>query len=93
MQEELVRLPHFLSVKDLTIDQVLALIHRAEEFKKGIADFRLQAPVYAVNMFFENSTRTHSSFEMAEQLLGIKTIPFVPQASSINKVKHYMILY
>lgn len=85
MQEELVRLPHFVSVKDLTIDQVLALIHRAEEFKKGITDFKLQTPVYAVNMFFENSTRTHSSFEMAEQLLGIKTIPFVPQASSINK--------
>ncbi len=85
MTDEFVRLPHFVSVKDLTVDQVMKIIHRAQAFKRGTADFYLRQPVYAVNMFFENSTRTRSSFEMAERRLGIQTIPFFPQASSMKK--------
>lgn len=57
--EQLVSLPHFVSVEDLTTDQVNALIARAEEFKNGAPTPKLSQPVYVTNMFFENSTRTH----------------------------------
>lgn len=36
-------------------------------------------------MFFENSTRTHSSFQMAEKRLGIKLIGINPSTSSVKK--------
>ncbi|MBA1393018.1 aspartate carbamoyltransferase catalytic subunit, partial [Lactobacillus sp. XV13L] len=56
----------------------------SQAFKKG-AQVKLQQPVYAMNLFFENSTRTHTSFEMAQRRLGIQVLQFVPQASSILK--------
>ena len=81
----LVRLPHFVSVEDLTVDQTLALIERAEEFKAGTPAPQLSDPVYVTNMFFENSTRTHTSFAMAERKLGLEEIPFDASHSSIKK--------
>lgn len=80
-----VKLPHFVTVKDLTNEQVLDLIERAEYFKKGGAVPKFDTPVYVTNMFFEDSTRTHTSFEMAERKLGLTVIPFDPQHSSVNK--------
>ena len=83
--EQLVSLPHFVSVEDLTTDQVNALIARAEEFKNGAPAPELSQPVYVTNMFFENSTRTHTSFAMAEKKLGLTEIPFDASHSSIKK--------
>src|SRR5699024_11529987 len=45
----------------------------------------LREPVYVTNMFFENSTRTHTSFAMAEKKLGLTEIPFDASHSSIKK--------
>ncbi|WP_152537278.1 aspartate carbamoyltransferase catalytic subunit [Liquorilactobacillus sucicola] len=84
MQERL-KLQHFLTIKKLKNDQVEELIKRAEYFKAGGAVPEYAQPIYAVNMFFENSTRTHCSFEMAERKLGLQTIPFDPVASSVKK--------
>ena len=81
----LVSLPHFVSVENLHVDEVEALIKRAEYFKKGGATPRLTKPVYVTNMFFEDSSRTHTSFEMAERKLGLTVIPFDPAHSSVNK--------
>ncbi len=81
----LVTLPHFVSVKDLQKDEVESLIKRAEYFKQGGATPRLTKPVYVTNMFFENSSRTHTSFEMAERKLGLTVIPFDPAHSSVKK--------
>lgn len=80
-----VKLQHFVTVKDLHDDQVMALIERAIYFKNGGSVPQFERPVYAVNMFFENSTRTHCSFEMAERKLGLQTISFDPAASSVRK--------
>ncbi|WP_057744015.1 aspartate carbamoyltransferase catalytic subunit [Liquorilactobacillus capillatus] len=79
------KLQHFLTIKNLQNEQVNSLIERAEYFKAGGKVLNYEQPVYAVNMFFENSTRTHCSFEMAERKLGIETIPFDPAASSVKK--------
>lgn len=81
----IVRLPHFVSVENLTVDQTLALIKRAEEFKAGTPAPKLREPVYVTSMFFENSTRTHTSFAMAEKKLGLTEIPFDASHSSIKK--------
>ena len=81
----LVNLPHFVSVENLDSNEVEALIRRAEYFKKGGATPRLTKPVYVTNMFFEDSSRTHTSFEIAERKLGLTVIPFDPAHSSVNK--------
>lgn len=81
----LVSLPHFVSVENLSVEEVEALIKRAEYFKNGGATPRLTQPVYISNMFFEDSSRTHTSFEMAERKLGLTVIPFDPAHSSVNK--------
>lgn len=80
-----VKLSHFVSMEQLSQEQVLALIKRAEYFKKGGKPEKLSQPVYAVNMFFEDSSRTHTSFEMAERKLGLTVLPFDPSHSSVNK--------
>ena len=80
-----VNLENFVSVEDLSEDEVTALIKRAEYFKQGGAVPKLTKPVYVTNMFFEDSSRTHTSFEMAERKMGLTVIPFDPAHSSVNK--------
>lgn len=75
---------NFTTVENLTESDVLDLIHRAQDFKHG-ASIQLKRPVYAINMFFENSTRTHTSFEMAERKLGLNVLDFEAQTSSVKK--------
>lgn len=76
---------HFVSVENLTNEEVLALINAAEEFKSGKKTVRLNEPVYVSNLFFENSTRTRLSFEMAERKLGLEEIHFDADHSSVKK--------
>ena len=76
---------NFVTVNDLTPNQVQTLINRAEEFKAGGQPHQDFSQHYCVNMFFENSTRTHTSFEVAERKLGLQVVPFNPTQSSINK--------
>lgn len=75
---------HFVSAEQ--VDEAFAnqLINRAEAFKQG-AKPNLPLPLYAVNCFFEASTRTHTSFEMAERKLGMTILNFDPKASSVTK--------
>ena len=72
-----------LALKDLSTDKILELIRYAEKLKKG---FRIQYPdKKIVTMFFENSTRTHYSFQVALMNLGISVIDFDTKESSVNK--------
>ncbi|WP_208422306.1 aspartate carbamoyltransferase catalytic subunit [Latilactobacillus fragifolii] len=73
-----------VSVDQLTNDLVAKLIERASAFKKGTT-IKLTRPVYAMNLFFENSTRTHTSFEMAEHKLGMTVLNFNAETSSTSK--------
>lgn len=77
-------LGNLVSMADLSTNAIGNLLDRAEEFKHG-AGSRFTQPVYAVNLFFENSTRTHTSFEMAERKLGLNILPFEPSTSSVTK--------
>ncbi|EFI84631.1 aspartate carbamoyltransferase catalytic subunit [Listeria grayi] len=75
---------HLLTMEELGIEEIEALLDRAAAFKHQ-ETVSLPEPKYAVNMFFEASTRTHHSFEMAEQKLGMREISFDPGHSSITK--------
>lgn len=77
-------LDHFCSVETLSQEEVMTLIIRAQEFKCG-ATWSSEKDLYAVNLFFENSTRTHKSFEMAEKKMKIDVIDFEVATSSVNK--------
>ncbi|WP_125605725.1 aspartate carbamoyltransferase catalytic subunit [Lapidilactobacillus bayanensis] len=73
-----------VSVQQLDAAAVLHKIKLATAFQNGL-QIQLKRPVYAMNLFFENSTRTHTSFEMAEQRLGLGVISFQPSSSSMTK--------
>ncbi|VDG18880.1 aspartate carbamoyltransferase catalytic subunit [Lactiplantibacillus mudanjiangensis] len=73
-----------VSVDQLTNEDVTYFIRLAQAFKRGLT-VTLNRPAFAMNLFFENSTRTHTSFEMAERRLGLQVIPFDPRTSSVTK--------
>lgn len=73
-----------VSVDQFNNEEVMAFIKLAQKFKAG-KTIQLERPSYAMNLFFENSTRTHTSFEMAERRLGMQVIPFDPKTSSVTK--------
>lgn len=75
---------NFVSAHQVSPADAMTLIDRAEAFKNG-TPVPEHGPVYAANLFFENSTRTHTSFEMAERKLGLTVIPFDPAHSSVSK--------
>ncbi len=75
---------NIVDIKQFNNLEVMNFINLAQKFKKGLK-ITLTRPVYAMNLFFENSTRTHTSFEMAERRLGLQILPFDPKTSSITK--------
>lgn len=80
---------HFLSVLDLNPVDVAGLLDLAEGFvelnRQTAKKLDLLKGRTLVNLFFENSTRTQSSFELAAKRLGADTINMSPRASSIAK--------
>ena len=80
-----VSLKHLVTMETLTNEEVLGMIRRGGDFKNGRADFQLDRQYFASNLFFENSTRTHKSFEVAEKKLGLDVIEFDAGTSSVNK--------
>lgn len=79
-----VSLKHLVTMETLSNEEVLGLIQRGLAFKKG-EPVTLSRKYYASNLFFEDSTRTHKSFEMAELRLDMGMIDFDARTSSVNK--------
>ncbi|HHU6750760.1 TPA: aspartate carbamoyltransferase catalytic subunit [Staphylococcus pseudintermedius] len=75
---------HLVSMEHLSVEEIENLIQKAMQYKAGEAVPNLQGR-YIANLFFENSTRTKCSFEMAEHCLDIKQINFESSASSVQK--------
>ncbi len=80
---------HLLGIKDLTASDIESVFHTADNFKQV-----LQRPVKKVpslrdttiaNIFFENSTRTRISFELAEKRLSADVVNFSASGSSLAK--------
>lgn len=85
ISREQVSLKHLLTVEALHDKEVMGLIKRAQQFKNGATWVNKPRDYYVANLFFENSTRTHKSFEVAERKLGLQVIEFDTSTSSVNK--------
>lgn len=75
---------HFVSTTELSIEEITSLLDRAENFSKYGAR-ELPGKYIVSNLFFEPSTRTKMSFEVAERKLGLDVIPFESGFSSTLK--------
>lgn len=75
-------MPNLLTMKTLTNDTIMKLIERAAAFEQGE---QLELGGTVANLFFEPSTRTKMSFEMAEHKLGMGALPFETGFSSVLK--------
>ncbi|TCD46299.1 aspartate carbamoyltransferase catalytic subunit [Streptococcus sp. X16XC17] len=80
-----VSLKHLVTMETLSNEEVLGLIQLGLAFKAGEVDFVHDRKYFASNLFFEDSTRTHKSFEMAELRLDMGMIDFDARTSSVNK--------
>lgn len=73
-----------LTTADLTVEKINSLLIAAEEFSKGKV-LKPTKEIYVSNLFFEDSTRTKTSFDIAERKLGLQVVPFDVTSSSVNK--------
>jgi aspartate carbamoyltransferase catalytic subunit len=81
--------PHFLSTQLLSQNQILSLLDKAQAWISPTGAL-LQPPALlknkiVANLFFENSTRTRCSFEIAANKLGAYVLNFNTQTSSVQK--------
>lgn len=76
---------NLLTMEHLNTTEIYELVQRASAFKNGDATPCCFDDKFVANLFFENSTRTKSSFLVAEQKLGLKLIDFETDTSSVQK--------
>ena len=86
---------HLLSVNDLAVPEINVLLNRANYYananrQKGKIEKILKEKTI-INLFFETSTRTKTSFELAAKRLGADVISINASASAIKKAKHLLI--
>lgn len=73
-----------LTTADLTVEKINSLLIAADEFSKGKV-LKPTKEIFVSNLFFEDSTRTKTSFDIAERKLGLQVVPFDVTSSSVNK--------
>lgn len=76
---------HLLSLRDAARDSLDALLIRAQAFAEGHYDSRALAGIAVCTLFFEPSTRTRLSFQLAAQQLGAHILNFDASTSSTSK--------
>jgi aspartate carbamoyltransferase catalytic subunit len=80
---------HLLGIRDLTRNDIQIILETAGQFKEVLQRPVKKVPtlrdITIVNLFFENSTRTRISFELAEKRLSADTISFTAGTSSVKK--------
>ena len=80
---------HLLGIKSLLPKDISIILSTAQQFKEVLQRPIKKVPslrdVTIVNLFYENSTRTRISFELAQKRLSADTINFSASASSVSK--------
>ena len=81
--------PHLLGIKDLTVEDIQLVFETADQFKEVLNRPIKKVPslrdITIANIFFENSTRTKLSFELAEKRLSADVVNFSASQSSVKK--------
>jgi len=75
---------HLVSTTSLSANEMMDILKDADRFSKG-EQWKPAQQMFVANLFFEPSTRTKSSFEVAERKLGLEVIPFDASTSSVLK--------
>ena len=73
-----------LTIADTSTEKINKILVDAISFAEG-KTMGLDKGVFVSNLFFEDSTRTKTSFEVAQRKLGLQVIPFDVTHSSVNK--------
>ena len=81
---------HLLSISDLSKDEIVALMDTADSFRESLEGRSVpQLPTLrgrmVFNLFYENSTRTRSSFEAAGKALSANMMNIAASTSSVKK--------
>jgi aspartate carbamoyltransferase catalytic subunit len=80
---------HLLGIKDLNANDISLILQTAQQFKEVLQRPIKKVPslrdITILNLFYENSTRTRISFELAEKRLSADTINFSASGSSVSK--------
>ncbi len=80
---------HLLGIEPLSVEEILRILDLAEEYvtlnRQAVKRTDTLAGLTQINMFFEASTRTQASFEIAGKRLGADVMNMAMQASSIRK--------
>ncbi len=80
---------HLIGIKELSPKDISLILQTANQFKEVLQRPVKKVPslrdVTIVNLFYENSTRTRISFELAQKRLGADTINFAASSSSAAK--------
>ena len=80
---------HLLGIRELTKDDIELIFSQADEFSEVLSRPIKKVPslrdLTVANLFFENSTRTKLSFELAEKRLSSDVINFSSSGSSVKK--------
>lgn len=80
---------HLLTLEELSPDEITFVLDTAHSFKEVSTRSVKKVPALrgrvVVNAFFEDSTRTRMSFELAAQRLGADVIAFTEKGSSVSK--------
>ena len=85
------RANHLLGIEHLRQDEITTVLDLADRYaddnRSGIQHKDVLAGLTQINMFFENSTRTQASFEIAGKRLGADVMNMSMQTSSVKKAK------
>jgi len=80
---------HIIGIKDLTENDIQLILQTADSFKQVINRPIKKVPslrdITIANLFFENSTRTRLSFELAQKRLSADVVNFTAASSSVKK--------
>lgn len=80
---------HLLGIRNLTKEDIELIFSTADNFKDVLNRPMKKVPslrdVTVANLFFENSTRTRLSFELAERRLSADVVNFAASSSSVSK--------
>lgn len=74
-----------LGIEELPREQIQQILDRARDFQHSGQKLELARGKMVVNLFFESSTRTRTSFEIAAKRLGADTVSITAAGSSVSK--------
>jgi len=80
---------HLLGLEGVSAEEITVILDKAEVFKRALVQGQRKIPLLVgktcVNLFFEDSTRTRTSFSLAARRLGADMVDFSAATSSLSK--------